>query len=209
MGKAELELVAARIQSQALSLDALLADTERADCGALAIFAGTVRNHHEGRAVTGLEYTSHVPLAERIIAEIEQETCAKFDVPVCRVQHRIGYLGVGETAIIAVVRSGHRAEAFAALRHAVDATKFRAPIWKEEFYPDGSSEFVQGCCIAPDTESEEPSPLGRGLGEGISERGQSSLRKGPHPGGLRRSDIESLRRGDPPPLPQGEGDKHA
>ena len=57
---------------------------------------------------------------------------------------------VGDTAIIAVVRSGHRAEAFAALRHAVDATKFRAPIWKEEFYPDGTSEFVQGCCIDPD-----------------------------------------------------------
>ena len=153
MGTSTPELEASRMQSSPLSLDLLLADTERADCGALAIFAGTVRNHHEGRAVTGLEYTSHVPLAERIIAEIEEETRKQFNVPVCRVQHRIGYLGIGETAIIAVVRSGHRAEAFAALRHAVDATKFRAPIWKEEFYPDGSSEFVQGCCIAPDADS--------------------------------------------------------
>ena len=139
-----------RVQSDALSLDLLLGRTERADCGALAIFAGVVRDHHQGRAVTGLEYTSHVPLAERIIEEIEAETRERFGVPVCRVQHRIGRLGIGDTAIVAVVRSPHRAEAFAALRHAVDQTKARAPIWKEEFYPDGTSEFVQGCCIAPD-----------------------------------------------------------
>ena len=154
MGNPVPEFQASRVQSDRLSLDLLLADTERADCGALAVFAGTVRNHHEGRAVTGLEYTSHVPLAERIIEEIEAETLARFDVPVCRVQHRIGRLDIGETAIIAVVRSAHRAEAFAALRHAVDATKHRAPIWKEEFYPDGSSEFVQGCCIAPDVDAD-------------------------------------------------------
>lgn len=150
MGHQSAEPEAARIQSTRLSLDRLLADTERPDCGALAVFAGTVRNHHQGRAVTGLEYTSHVPLAERIIEEIEAQTRAQFAVPVCRVQHRIGRLDIGETAILVVVRSAHRAEAFAALRHAVDATKFRAPIWKEEFYPDGSSSFVEGCCIAPD-----------------------------------------------------------
>ena len=153
MGKQTPELEAARVQATALSLERMLADTERADCGALAVFAGTVRNHHEGRAVTGLEYTSHVPLAEKIITDIEAETREQFKVPVCRVQHRVGYLGIGETAIIAVVRSAHRAEAFAALRHAVDATKHRAPIWKEEFYPDGTSTFVTGCCIAPDGEA--------------------------------------------------------
>lgn len=154
MGNPTPELEAARMQATALSLDLLLADTERPDCGALAVFAGTVRNHHEGRAVTGLEYTSHVPLAEKIIEEIEHETREQFKVPVCRVQHRVGRLGIGETAIVAVVRSAHRAEAFAALRYAVDATKHRAPIWKEEFYPDGSSSFVQGCCIAPDAEQD-------------------------------------------------------
>lgn len=143
----------ARMQSMPLSLDALLAHTVRPDCGALAIFTGTVRNHHEGRAVTGLEYTAHERLCEKMITDIEHETREKFGVPVCRVQHRVGRLAIGDTAIIAVVRSPHRAEAFAALRHAVDATKHRAPIWKEEFYPDGTSTFVSGCCIAPDGEA--------------------------------------------------------
>ena len=56
----------------------------------------------------------------------------------------------GESAIVAVVRSAHRAEAFAALIEVVDAVKHRVPIWKEEWYADGTSEFVEGCSIAED-----------------------------------------------------------
>ena len=136
------------IQQQPLQLEALLAQTERPDCGALAIFAGAVRNHHEGAAVSHLIYTAHPALCNRIIAAIEQETREQFNVPECRIVHRIGELQIGEVAIVVVVRAPHRAEAFAALRYAVDSTKHRAPIWKEEFYPDGSSSFVAGCCIA-------------------------------------------------------------
>ncbi len=152
-------LFLARIQSAPLQLDPLLAGSEREDCGALAIFAGTVRNHHQGQAVTHLVYTAHAALCEKIIAGIEAETRERFGVPECRVVHRVGKLGIGEVAIYAVVRSPHRAEAFAALRHAVDATKHRAPIWKEEFYPDGRSSFVQGCCIAEGFEQHAPDHL--------------------------------------------------
>lgn len=136
-----------RIQETLLSMDALIADSARPDCGALALFAGTVRNHHESKPVLSLTYTAHVPLAEKMIREIEQRICAEFGVPYCRVVHRLGSLQVGDNAIIAVVRAPHRAEAFAALRAAVDATKHTVPIWKEEFYADGTSAFVTGCCI--------------------------------------------------------------
>lgn len=152
MGKEHQAFIASGIQELPLSLDAMLAGSERPECGALAIFTGTVRNHHEGKPVTGLEYTAHVAIAEKIIQQVEAETREKFSVPLCRIQHRIGRLDIGETAIIVLVRAPHRAEAFEALRYAVDATKHRAPIWKEEFYPDGSSSFVTGCCIAPDAD---------------------------------------------------------
>lgn len=145
------EAVLVRVQDAPLSLERLLVNTQHPDCGALAIFAGTVRNHHEGLAVSALEYTAHAALADRIIAAIEIETQAVFSVPVCRVQHRVGRLAIGDLAILVVVRAAHRAEAFEALRHAVDRTKHSAPIWKEEFYPDGSSCFVPGRCIAPDS----------------------------------------------------------
>lgn len=144
-----------RIQDTPLSLDALMAGTERPDCGAMAVFSGTVRNHHEGRAVQHLAYTAHAALADKMIRGIEQEMATKHNVPVCRVVHRIGALGIGESAILAVVRAPHRAEAFAALRAVVDAVKHRVPLWKEEFYTDGTSAFVTGCCIAEDAEDAD------------------------------------------------------
>jgi molybdopterin synthase catalytic subunit len=109
-----------------------------------------VRDHNEGRSVTHLVYTAHVPVAERLIAEIEAEVRAAHDVPECRVVHRLGHLDIGDAAIIAVVRSAHRAEAFEACRAAVEAVKHRVPIWKEEFFPDGTSAFVAGCSLLED-----------------------------------------------------------
>jgi len=140
-----------RIQSAPLSLDALLSGSERDDCGALAIFAGTVRDHHEGRAVHSLNYSAYVRVAEKLIRDIEMEIAARFKVPLCRVVHRVGGLSIGETAILAIARGAHRAETFAAMQALVEAVKHRVPIWKEEFYADGSSAFVNGCTlVAPE-----------------------------------------------------------
>jgi molybdopterin synthase catalytic subunit len=139
-----------RISESPLDLDVLIADSADARSGALVVFGGTVRNHHEGRAVTRLNYSAYAPLAEQIIRAVEQDTVAKFKVHHCRVVHRTGALGIGELAIYAIVRAAHRKEAFAAAQYAVDRVKHEAPVWKEEFYADGSSAFVEGCCIAPE-----------------------------------------------------------
>jgi molybdopterin synthase catalytic subunit len=136
-----------RIQANVLSMDGLIASTARADCGALALFAGTVRDHHEGRSVSRLHYSAYAPVAERLIREIEVEIAQRFQVPVCRAIHRVGALDIGETAIIAVARGAHRAETFGAMQALVEAVKHRVPIWKEEFYTDGSRAFVNGCTL--------------------------------------------------------------
>jgi len=133
-----------------LDLDALIADSCDPRSGALVVFGGTVRNLHKGQAVARLRYSAYAPLGDKLIQAIETETVAKFRVHHCRVVHRTGDLCIGEVAIYAVVRAAHRREAFAAAQYAVDAVKHRVPVWKEEFYGDGSSAFVQGCCIAPD-----------------------------------------------------------
>jgi len=127
----------------------MIADSDDARSGALVVFGGTVRNHHEGRAVTHLNYSAYTPLGEKQIRQIERDTIAKFGVHHCKVVHRTGALGIGAAAIYAVVRAAHRKEAFAAAQYAVDRVKHEVPVWKEEFYADGSSAFVQGCCIAP------------------------------------------------------------
>ena len=144
-----------RLTEDPLDLDALIDASVDARSGALVVFGGTVRNHHEGRAVTHLNYSAYAPLGEKLIAEIERETVAKFKVHHCRVVHRTGALGIGEVAIYAVVRAAHRREAFAAAQYAVDRVKHGVPVGKEEFYADGSSAFVEGCCLAHDEHQEK------------------------------------------------------
>ncbi len=143
------------LSDEPLALEPLLANGEFSGCGGMAIFAGTIRDASEGKRVLRLCYTAYAPLAEKLMREIEAETRARVGIPHCRVQHRLGMLAIGEVAIYCVTRAPHRAEAFAACRYAVDEVKHRVPIWKEEFYADGSSAFVQGCCIRHDRPEHE------------------------------------------------------
>lgn len=142
-----------RIQDHDIDLNQLLAMQYFPECGGLALFAGTVRNHHEGRDVASLKYTAYKPLAERMIREIEEEIRLKHQVSYVLVVHRIGHLNIGEVAIYAVARADHRREAFAACEEAVERVKHEVPVWKEEFYTDGSSVFVDGCCIRTDLDA--------------------------------------------------------
>ncbi|WP_445115307.1 molybdenum cofactor biosynthesis protein MoaE [Acinetobacter sp. WZC-1] len=139
-----------RIQDTALNLETF--DTIQAfpECGGTGIFIGTVRNHHEGRAVQTLKYTAYAPVAEKMIRAIEQEIQEKYAVHYVRVIHRIGALDIGDKAIIAIAYAPHRREAFQACEEAVERVKHEVPVWKEEFYTDGSSQYVAGCCIRQD-----------------------------------------------------------
>ena len=128
------------------------------ECGGIGIFIGTVRNHHEGRAVKALKYTAYAPVAEKMIRQIEQDIQLKYGVSYVRVVHRIGALDIGDTAIIAMAYAPHRREAFEACEEAVERVKHEVSVWKEEFYMDGSSQFVEGCCIRKDQENASDQP---------------------------------------------------
>lgn len=135
-----------RLRRGALNLAEWLAQPMPPHCGGLAVFAGTVRDVHEGRSVSGIHYHAHTALAERRLAEIEAEAAQRFGAEVS-VAHAVGELRVGEASVIIVVRAGHRAEAFAACRWAIDTLKQSVPIWKEERYTDGAARFLEGTPI--------------------------------------------------------------
>ena len=139
-----------RIQDTPLSQDSFDPIQDFPECGGIGIFIGTVRNHHEGKAVKALKYTAYTPVSEKMIRQIEQEIQQKFAVAYVRVIHRIGALNIGEKAIIAIAYAAHRCEAFAACEEAVERVKHEVPVWKEEFYLDGTSQYVAGCCIRKD-----------------------------------------------------------
>jgi molybdopterin synthase catalytic subunit len=140
----------ARIQDTALNLEDFDSIQAFPECGGTGIFIGTVRNHHEGCAVQALKYTSYAPVAEKMIRTIEQEIQEKYALRYVRVVHRIGTLDIGDKAIIAIAYAPHRREAFQACEEAVERVKHEVPVWKEEFYTDGSSQYVAGCCIRQD-----------------------------------------------------------
>jgi molybdopterin synthase catalytic subunit len=56
--------------------------------------------------------------------------------------HRLGPLAVGDPALVCAVAAPHRGQAFAVCSAVVDAIKAGVPIWKEQFFTDGSIEWV-------------------------------------------------------------------
>jgi molybdopterin synthase catalytic subunit len=125
-----------RLSRDAIDLAGLQA-TSPAD-GALCLFVGVVRSENRGRAVLHLEYEAYEEMALSEMEAIVLETRRRWPVTDVRLVHRLGRLEVGETSVAVAVASGHRADAFAACRFAIDTLKKTAPIWKKEFYVDGA-----------------------------------------------------------------------
>jgi molybdopterin synthase catalytic subunit len=120
------------------ALQALVSDEQ---AGALVSFSGTVRDHDRGRQVASLTYEAH-PTAEAVLTDVAAEIARDFDVISLGVAHRVGALEIGDSALIAVVASAHREEAFRACSALVDLTKERLPVWKRQVFADGTDEWV-------------------------------------------------------------------
>jgi molybdopterin synthase catalytic subunit len=129
------------LSSTPLDLAALVARVESPERGAVASFLGLVRDHHGGRKVSRLEYSAYAPMAEEECALIVAEAEDRWPVRVA-LEHRIGALEVGDAAVAIAAGAAHRDEAFAACRFVIEEVKRRVPIWKKEFYADGSVEWV-------------------------------------------------------------------
>ena len=131
----------ALLTSDPIELAPLLADVQSPARGGLSLFLGQVRDHHDGRAVVRLDYSAYGPMAEAECARIVAEAERRWSVAVA-LRHRVGSLSVGDTAVAVVVASAHRADAFAACRHVIEEVKRRVPIWKREYYADGTVTWV-------------------------------------------------------------------
>ena len=124
-----------------LDRDALRGVVRTDASGAVVLFEGVVRNHHEGRAVARLEYEAYASMAERQLETASREVLAEFaDREVHRIaaHHRIGMLEIGEVSLLVAVSASHRGDAFEAALRAVDRIKETVPVWKREHGLDGS-----------------------------------------------------------------------
>ena len=110
--------------------------------GAVVGFVGVVRDHDGGRGVTRLEYSAH-PTASQTLADVAAEIAADCQgVRAIAVSHRVGTLQIGDAALVAAVAADHRGAAFETCERLVDTVKARLPVWKHQFFADGSEEWV-------------------------------------------------------------------
>ncbi|WP_078324845.1 molybdenum cofactor biosynthesis protein MoaE [Mycobacteroides salmoniphilum] len=117
-----------------------LVDHESA--GATVGFVGNVRDHDGGKTVLRLEYSAH-PSAQQVLTDVAQRIAAEAEgVRAVAVSHRIGALTVGEAAFVVAVSADHRRQAFATCQRLVDEVKAALPVWKHQFFADGSNEWV-------------------------------------------------------------------
>jgi molybdopterin synthase catalytic subunit len=106
--------------------------------GAIVIFDGFVRDHSKNRRTLYLEYEAYEPMALAKIQEIAAYLHNHFPIRRVAMVHRLGRLEIGETSVYIAVSATHRAAAFDACRYAIDTLKRTVPIWKKEYFEDGS-----------------------------------------------------------------------
>jgi len=123
-----------------LCVDRALAWASLPSCGAVVTFSGTVRDHSEGRTgVTQLEYEVFAEEAVTRLAAVASSARAQWsDIGRLVLFHRTGRLVVGETSVVVVVSTPHRAEAFDAARYCIDTLKRTVPVWKRESWSGGT-----------------------------------------------------------------------
>ncbi len=131
-----------RLTNQPIDTEKLLRQVASPRAGAVVLFLGTTRGITGERETESLDYTSYAEMAERKLAELEQEAANRWPIVKSAVVHRVGHLEVGETSVAIAVSSAHRHEAFAAGQWLIDTIKSVVPIWKQEHWADGTSQWV-------------------------------------------------------------------
>src|SRR5579864_1079429 len=117
----------------------IVAQLKAAPDGAIVVFEGIVRNHSGNRSTLYLEYEAYEAMALAKMREIGEQMLHKFPIRRFAMVHRLGRLEIGETSVLIVVSSAHRAAAFDACRFGIDTLKTTVPIWKKEFFRDGAA----------------------------------------------------------------------
>ena len=165
------EIVHAVLSAEPISVEQAIAAVESDTAGAVVSFSGVVRNHDGGKQVSRLSYSAH-PTAHQVMADVVAGLVAEHSVPAGNAvpggspedatgaaggagatqddrqpvriwaAHRIGMLEIGDPALVCAVSAAHRGQAFAVCAELVDRIKAQVPIWKEQFFADGTVEWV-------------------------------------------------------------------
>lgn len=113
--------------------------------GALALFLGQVRDDEfEGKKVSGIEYSAYDAMIDPVVQTIKDNLFREFSDLIClHIYHSTGRVSCGEISLLVLVSSGHRKQSFAALEKCVEMIKEQLPVWKKEYFSDGTSRWIK------------------------------------------------------------------
>lgn len=136
-----------------IDVAAVLAQVSSPAAGAVVLFLGTTRQSTGGRPTASLDYDAYPEMARRKLAELAAEATRRWSLVGCAIVHRLGHLPIGEASVAVATSAPHRHPAFEAGEWLIDTLKEVVPIWKQENWADGTSQWVH-----PGLPSESESP---------------------------------------------------
>ncbi|PYF05212.1 molybdenum cofactor biosynthesis protein MoaE [Ureibacillus chungkukjangi] len=119
-------------------VDDVIQQVQSVNAGAITVFIGTVRELTNGKRTLYLEYQAYESMAVKKLAEIGEEIKSKWPGTIAAITHRVGRLEISDVAVVIAVSSPHRKEAYEANEYAIERIKEMVPIWKKEYWEDGT-----------------------------------------------------------------------
>lgn len=124
-----------------IEVEGLIGDVGGVAMGASTIFLGTVRRSADDGPIVAIEYSAYEDMARTELAKIVAEASDRWPLGRFAAQHRLGRIELGGASIAIAAATPHRGESFAACRFIIEQVKVRLPIWKKEFFQDGSENW--------------------------------------------------------------------
>ena len=132
------------LTDELISYDAAIQFLHDPRAGGIDVFLGTTRQWTGEKETAELRYECYAPMAKKEMTALLQTARSRWDIIKACMLHRLGVVPVAEASVLIGVSTPHRDDAFKACRYLIDRLKVQVPIWKREFYTDGSTEWVQG-----------------------------------------------------------------
>ena len=137
------------LTTEPIDVTPLIAGAQQPAAGAVLVFLGISRRFTGDMETAELAYEAYDEMARSELARLEAEARARWELVECALVHRLGVVPISEASVAVVVSSPHRAAAFEAGRWLIDSLKASAPIWKQERWTSGETEWVHPDHLSP------------------------------------------------------------
>ena len=133
-------MIRVAVQSEAIDIAAEFDLHEAGGHGASASFIGRVRGDD---GLTELFLDHHPVMTGTGLADLAHAAADRWQIAALTLIHRVGAMAPGDTIVLVLASSPHRAEALAACEYLIDRLKTDVMLWKRETFADGRVRWVE------------------------------------------------------------------